>query len=164
MDAFASDVLPQIPDARLWMVSVDAPNGEGVDVLGRINDDELADRYRRAWIFCLPSSYEGFGVPYIEAMASGTAIVATPNPGAKEVLGSGRFGEIVSPQDLGSALARLLRDRTRRQVLEAASVEESRRYDWEVVASQYEDLYELVISTGCRRKANVDPMASGTGT
>lgn len=50
---------------------------DGVRVLGKVSLERLTEFYRRAWLFCLPSSYEGFGVPYIEAMASGTAVVAT---------------------------------------------------------------------------------------
>ena len=65
------------------MVTQDAPAdpGAGITVLGRLDDEELAREYRAAWVFCLPSSYEGFGIPYAEAMASGTPVVATPNPG-----------------------------------------------------------------------------------
>ena len=101
MNTFASEIQPAIPDARLWMVCSDAPGAPGVEVLGRLSDEELADRYRRAWVFCLPSSYEGFGVPYIEAMASATAVVATPNVGAKEVLGNGQFGLLTRKHNSG---------------------------------------------------------------
>ena len=48
--------------------------------LGRVSDEELARLYARAWVFCLPSSYEGFGIPYAEAMSAGLPVVATPKP------------------------------------------------------------------------------------
>ena len=80
MRAFEQRVRAAVPDAQLWMVCDDAPPAPGVTVLGRVGEAQLAELYRKAWVFCLPSSYEGFGVPYIEAMASGTAVVATPNP------------------------------------------------------------------------------------
>src|SRR5690606_8068981 len=57
VEQFHQHVLPKLPEARLWMVCQDAPAAPGVEVLGRLSDDELADRYRRAWVFCLPSSY-----------------------------------------------------------------------------------------------------------
>lgn len=141
MEAFARDVLPRLPDARLWMVCDDAPNAPGVEVLGRLSDEDLADRYARAWVFSLPSSYEGFGVPYIEAMASGTPVVATPNAGANEVLAGGRYGVLVRERELGTALASLLGDDARRGELSAAGVLRSAEFGWDVVCEQYEQLY-----------------------
>jgi len=150
MEAFRSQVLPAMPDARLWMVCSDAPPGRNVTVLGRLDDDELADRYRRAWVFCLPSSYEGFGVPYIEAMASGTAVVATRNAGAKEVLDHGRFGELTTPKGLGGALLALLRNQRRRQEHEAAGLARARRFAWPTVAGEYESAYATLLAATTR--------------
>src|SRR5581483_8941283 len=112
MEAFTRQIRPAVPEAELWMVCSDAPAAPGVTVHGRVSEKELAELYSRAWVFCLPSSYEGFGVPYIEAMASGTPVVATPNPGSLEVLDGGRCGVIVDPDELGDALIALLRDQT----------------------------------------------------
>ena len=97
--------------------------------------------YRRAWVFCLASSYEGFGVPYIEAMASGTPVVATPNVGACEVLGDGKFGVIVEPAKLGAALLRLLCDSDERERLRRVGLERARDFDWNRIAGQYERIY-----------------------
>ena len=58
------------------------------------DDATLAALLAEAWVFCYPSIYEGFGIPYIEAMAAGTAIVTSPNAGAGEVLKNGRYGII----------------------------------------------------------------------
>jgi len=146
METFARQVLPALPGAQLWMVCGDAPPAPGVEVLGRLDDDELADRYRRAWVFCLPSTYEGFGVPYIEAMASGTAVVATPNPGAREVLGDGRFGRVVADDGLGDALVELLEVPGRRHAMARAGLARSVDYDWDVVAAAYESLYEELLT------------------
>jgi len=146
MEVFEREVRPAVPDAQLWMVCSDAPDQPGVEVLGRLSDEQLADRYRRAWVFCLPSSYEGFGVPYIEAMASGTAVVATPNPGAREVLGDGRYGRLSDEDGLGTALVDLLRDDGRRQTLADAGLARSTTYDWDRVAEAYERLYEELLS------------------
>jgi phosphatidylinositol alpha-mannosyltransferase len=141
MEAFQRDVLPAFPDARLWMVCSDAPSAPGVEVLGRLDAEELASRYRRAWVFCLPSSYEGFGVPYIEALASGTAVVATPNPGALEVLRGGHLGVITEADGLGDALRELFADSASRRRLETAGPIAAREYDWDVVAAEYVAIY-----------------------
>lgn len=141
MEHFARVVRPALPDARLWMVCGDAPEAEGVTVFGRVSTPKLAELYRRATVFCLPSSYEGFGVPYLEAMASGTPVVATPNPGANEVLDRGRCGVIAEPDALGSALLALLREPDQRGRLRELGLERAAAYGWDRVVERYEDLY-----------------------
>ncbi|HSI13296.1 MAG TPA: glycosyltransferase family 4 protein [Chthoniobacter sp.] len=146
MKAFVERVRPALPKAQLWMVCGDAPEAPGVTVLGRVSEEKLADLYRRAWVFCLPSSYEGFGVPYIEAMASGTAVVATPNPGSVEVLAHGRFGRLVAAEALGDAVLELLQNRGERERLVAAGLERAQQYQWPRILDQYRDLYRKL---GC---------------
>lgn len=151
MDAFREDVLPRVRNAQLWMVCEDAPQAQNVSVLGRLEDVDLADRYRRAWLFCLPSSYEGFGVPYIEAIASGTAVVATPNPGSKEVLQNGRLGKIVGVSDLGDTLAQLLENPNEIEHLASVAGADVERYGWPQIAKAYEDVFEVAIRKRTKR-------------
>ena len=141
MEAFEATVRPALPDAQLWMVCSDAPAAPNVTVTGSVTTERLAELYRRAWVFCLPSSYEGFGVPYIEAMASGTPIVATPNPGAVEVLENGKLGVLVETGQLGTALLDLLKDGPRRRQMSNDGLIAAERYGWDRVAAQYERLY-----------------------
>jgi phosphatidyl-myo-inositol alpha-mannosyltransferase len=141
MEVFEREIRPAVPGARLWMVCSDAPEAPGVEVLGRLSDDEIADRYRRAWAFCLPSTYEGFGVPYIEAMASGTAVVASPNPGAREVLDHGRAGVIADDAALGRELVGILESSEARDALAGSGLARAFRYDWATVAGEYESVY-----------------------
>lgn len=143
-EVFAEQVVPRVPEARLWMVCSDAPEAPGVEVLGRLSTEALADRFRRAWAFCLPSTYEGFGVPYIEAMASGTAVVATPNPGANEVLSKGEHGVLVKDAGLGDALVEVLTNTERRKDLEAVGLNRAEDFNWDRVAQAYEQLYQDV--------------------
>lgn len=150
MEVFQRVVRPRVPRAKLWMVCSDAPSADGVDVLGRLSTEELADRYRRAWVFCLPSTYEGFGVPYIEAMASSTAVVASANPGAREVLGDGQYGLLVADAELGPTLARLLGDEVERTKWERAGLRRAKTFGWDSVVEQYERLYAEAIA-GRRR-------------
>src|SRR5690554_2331660 len=141
--AFQRDVLPAIPTARLEMVCRDAPPdpGPGVHVLGEQSDTELADAYRRAWVFCLPSDYEGFGIPYAEAMASGVAVVATPNVGARYVTDEGRAGVLAPLPDIGHRLCELLQDAPRRTTIAAAGLRRSAEFDLARVVDAYERLY-----------------------
>jgi glycosyltransferase involved in cell wall biosynthesis len=85
LEWFIRTIRPARPDAVLWMVTEPGRPAEGVTYFPGIADDGLAALYRRAWVFASPSVYEGFGLPYLEAMASGTAVVATANPGSREV-------------------------------------------------------------------------------
>jgi len=142
VDAFLKSVAPVLPEAELWMVTQDAPElPDSVVVLGRLDEPELAERYGQAWLFCLPSIYEGFGIPYVEAMASATAVLASPNPGALEVSSGGTAAAVVEDEQLGPALLRLLQEANERDLLVRAGSEAVKRFDLEVVADAYEQLY-----------------------
>lgn len=147
MEAFRTVVQPALPSARLWMVSTDAPEADGVVLHGRVGDKELVDLYRRAWVFCLPSTYEGFGIPYAEALCCGTPVVATPNPGSTYVLDGGSAGVLVGADDLGAALLDVLTDTTLRHDLAQRGLRRSRDFLLSDVVSQYERLYEGLIAS-----------------
>ena len=142
MDVFAREIQPAIPTARLWMVCTDAPPAPGVEVLGRLTDQALTERYQQAWVFCLPSSYEGFGIPYVEALAAGLPVVATQNPGAREVLQDGAFGDLVPDEELGATLIRHLSHGF--QGTSPAADRHAQGYDLAVVAERYEQVYAQV--------------------
>jgi len=141
--AFGEDVRPALPDAELWMVTQDAPAdpGEGVRVLGRLDDRALEEAYSRAWVFCLPSVYEGFGIPYAEALASGLPVVSTPNVGSRYVLAGGAAGVLTSLDGLGTSLTALLEDQEARAGLGVAALERSRTFSLGTVVDRYERLY-----------------------
>lgn len=143
--AFARDVRAKLPDAQLRMVTQDAPDElpDGVVALGRLTDDELADEYRRAWVFCLPSSYEGFGIPYAEAMAAGLPVVATPNVGARFVTDDARYGVLPPLKAVGEVLLDVLRDDLWRDELGEASLRRSADFALDRVVDRYERLYRL---------------------
>lgn len=141
--AFAEHVRPFIPEAELWMVTQDAPPepGEGVRVLGRLSDRELAQVYNQASVFCLPSTYEGFGIPYAEAMLSGLPVVATPNVGARYVTDEGRAGVLVPVTELGTRLRDLLQDADELDRLRSAGLARATEFTLDSVVTKYERLY-----------------------
>ena len=153
-DAFVRDVLPSVPDAELRMVTQDAPVDlpSSVRSLGRLAEDELAGEYGRAWVFCLPSTYEGFGIPYAEAMAAGLAVVATPNIGSRFVTDEGRAGVLVEPGELGAVIADLLTDEDRRSALGAAGRRRARAFDLRRVVDAYERIYAERLDRRRRRR------------
>lgn len=143
LDLFKREIRPKVPNAEFWAVCEEEVSGEGVRWMGRVSEEKLAELYRQAWVFCLPSSYEGFGVPYIESMASGTPVVATPNDGACEVTDDGKFGVICSDEELGRHLVRMLTDTVLRDRMRRAGLNRARDFAWERVCDDYEALYGL---------------------
>jgi phosphatidylinositol alpha-mannosyltransferase len=141
LDLFQREIRPQVPDAEFWAVCENPIEGEGVRWFGRVPTETLTDLFRRAWVFCLPSTYEGFGVPYIEAMASGTPVVASPNVGAREVTQEGRAGRVVKDAELGQAIVQLLTDADARQALREAGLKRVQDFSWDRVCAQYEAIY-----------------------
>jgi len=141
LDIFQKEILPKVPGAEFWAVCEEPVSGPGVRWFGRVSQEKLTDLYRRAWVFCLPSTYEGFGVPYIEAMASGVPVVASPNVGAREVTQEGRAGLIAVDAELGTTITRVLTDATLREQLRAAGLKRSLEFGWDRVCSLYESLY-----------------------
>ena len=105
----------------------------GVEVRGWVEKDELAELYRRAAALLLPSRYEGFGVPVLEAMASGTPVVLSDDPALREVA-----GDAAAP-DVATALAE--RARYSRLGLERAA-----EFTWERSARLTADVYRRVLA------------------
>jgi phosphatidyl-myo-inositol alpha-mannosyltransferase len=142
-EAFQQSVRPRFPEAELWMVSDHCEPAPGVSWHREPSDADIQRLLQRAWAFCLPSSYEGFGIPYLEAMAWGVPVVATPNPGAEDLLERGSAGLIVEPEELGSTLASVLDDPDRLSALSAAGRARAAEFAWDAVCERYERAYAL---------------------
>jgi glycosyltransferase involved in cell wall biosynthesis len=113
----------------------------------------LAAWMARAWVFLYPSLYEGFGIPYVEAMASGTAIVTSPNSGADYVLEHGRYGLIRGDAEIGDALISLLEDPQRRHAMAQDGLQHVGRFTWAEVSRQHVGFYERAIGIYARNPA-----------
>jgi len=156
-DLFVERIAPRYPDAQLHFIADQEPPAHPQVRFTHFPDDAtLARAYREAWVFALPSTYEGFGIPYLEAMASGTPVVATPNPGASELLGGGRFGVIAEDPAYADALLTLLRDPAERERVAAAGYERSREYAWSRIASEYLAVYHDAIARRGRAPSRVE--------
>jgi glycosyltransferase involved in cell wall biosynthesis len=144
-EVFERNVLAVEPNAQLWMVSDRCEESPQVRWFEAPSDADLTDLFSRAWAFCLPSTYEGFGIPYIEAMAAGTAVVATPNPGSRMVLEASGSGLLVADHELGDALVRVLTEPDLRAGLVDTGRKRAADFDWNRVVAAHESAYRAVL-------------------
>jgi phosphatidyl-myo-inositol dimannoside synthase len=77
-----------------------------VRFLGRTPDDQIAELYRAADLFALPSTGDGFGIVFLEAMACGTPVLGLAAGGVPDALADGELGALAMAQELPEALAR----------------------------------------------------------
>ena len=137
------------PDAELLVAGAHRDEAvEGVTWLGRVSEDDKIDVLARAEVFVAPNTGgESFGIILVEAMAAGCAVVASAIPAFTRVLAGA--GVHVQPGDadgLGDAVARLLRDDTRRSELAERSRVRAQDFDGAVIARQYEAAYVKAIA------------------
>ena len=142
------------PDVRLWVAS-DGPETRRlqaavagdprVEWLGRITEEEKAQRLRGADVLCAPSLHgESFGLVLLEAMAAHTPVVASDLPGYRNVARHGREALLVPAGDaaaLGSALARALEDRSTAASLVAGGEARAAEFSMDHLAERYLELY-----------------------
>jgi len=114
-------------------------NGQGVRWLTGIEDDELARLYRGAACVAYVSLYEGFGLPVLEAMASGASVVAPAGPPFQEFARD--VAVSVDPRDAGSIAAGLREAVARRSELAPLGPERAREYTWERAAKAHLEAY-----------------------
>lgn len=100
-----------------------------------VSDGDLARLYASAEALVMPSRHEGFGLPALEAMASGTPVVLANSSSLLEVGGSvARYFPVGDVGSLRTVLEELLEDRALREQIGAAGVARSARFTWEVMA------------------------------
>jgi glycosyltransferase involved in cell wall biosynthesis len=139
LDLFDTAIRPRVPDAELHMVCPPGPEQPGVTYHIGLADPSLAALYCRAWLCVSPSTYEGFGLPYAEALACGTPVVATPNPGSREVLAGGG-GVLVNDEAFAQTVVSLLTDDLRRRSLEDEARARTGDHDLEATVDAYETM------------------------
>jgi alpha-1,3-rhamnosyl/mannosyltransferase len=115
--------------------------------LGYVSDQALATLYSSAHVLVYPSLYEGFGLPPLEAMASGTPVIASARASLPEVVGdTGVLIDPASVDDLRGALQRLHGDEPYWQALAAAGLRRSKDFSWARCARQTLDVYRNVLA------------------
>jgi len=118
-----------------------------VIITGYIEPDSLPAVYQLADIFFYSSLYEGFGLPPLEAMASGVPVIASDIPALKEILGEAAFYvDAHSPENMAEALKNLLENKQLRSNMIQKGFEKSESYSWQRVTNRMISVYESIAS------------------
>jgi glycosyltransferase involved in cell wall biosynthesis len=119
---------------------------QGVRFLGFVPDDELDVLYRFSELYVFPSLYEGFGLPPLEAMAKGTAVVSSDHKCMKEILGEAAFFvEASKPKAIADGMTKVLDDEFLKKELIFRGYRQIEKYDWSVMARQTLEVYDNLL-------------------
>ena len=149
------------PELRLIVVGPGKPDDESYRIMsernlqdvmfvGKVSDHERARYFKSAHIYCSPATgRESFRIVLLEAMASGTPVVATDIEGYASVVSHGDDGLLVPPkkeEELADAIVTLLRDPGLRTRLAASGAARADEFRWERVAARVIDYYQLCLN------------------
>ncbi len=119
---------------------------ESVVLTGPVSDEEIRAFYRRTEIFLFPSLYEGFGLPLLEAMHSGAAVVAADNSSQPEVVGpAGVLAKTGNARDWAEKVAKLLHSPARIAELRRAAIKQASLFTWEESARKLCEAIETAV-------------------
>jgi glycosyltransferase involved in cell wall biosynthesis len=119
-----------------------------VKLLGGVPEGSLPELYRGARLFCLPSIYEGFGLPALEALACGVPTIVSTGGSLPEVVGEA--GIALSPHDpeaWAAAIERVLLDKDEAERLRTLGPRHAARFSWHRAASETWALYERILNS-----------------
>jgi glycosyltransferase involved in cell wall biosynthesis len=136
-------ILKRYPDALL-IAGGSGINFKNIMDPGLLSEDDIVKYYRMANFYLLTSKWESFGLPIIEAFATGTPVIALDKEDARRehVLGSGAGLLFKDEDSLLQAVDEVL---SHRNQYSSRGVEYARRFDWGKVAREYVKLYEEII-------------------
>ncbi|HVT57228.1 MAG TPA: glycosyltransferase family 1 protein [Thermoanaerobaculia bacterium] len=130
--------------------------------LGYVTPAELAALYRAALVVALPSLYEGFGLPVVEALAAGAPLLLSDIPAFREVAGdAARYAAAERPEQWAELLAALFADQDLRRELARRGRERAAAFDWRHTADETAAAWRQAATE--RGRAPLNPAATGTG-
>jgi len=120
---------------------------DDVRILGYVSDQELSWLYGNCFGFVYPSLYEGFGLPVLEAMKHGAAVITSNTTSLPEVAGdAAHYVNPLDEIDIAEALGKLERDTDYRKMLKRKAIIQAEKFSWEKSAAEVFQLYDEVIT------------------
>lgn len=113
---------------------------------GFVDNEDLIALYNTAKIFVMPSFYEGFGLPVLEAMQSGCPVITTKRGSLQEVAGQAAY--FVDPNDIASiekGIKEVMGDSNLRQKLGELGLEQANKFTWKKTANETLEVYKSII-------------------
>jgi len=120
---------------EVFKAAEDSPYSKDIFFPGVIDTQDRPLLYKEADLFVFPSFFEGFGLPPLEALASGTPVICSANSSLIENIGS--YGLLINPYDIGEiawAMQRAASDNSLKTFFKKKGIEHAKKFDWEKTA------------------------------
>jgi len=135
----------RVADPEVGRVVHASPLRDRIRATGRVSDDQLLALYRGARVLAMPSLYEGFGLPLVEAMACGTPVVSSDRASLPEVAGDAALlVDPTDPEGFAHALRRAVEDEDLRARLISAGLRRAQSFRWQDTAAAHVEVYREV--------------------
>ena len=136
-------------DPEEFLAQIDPQLRNRIEFLGKLTESEKADFMSSVGAYVAPNTGgESFGIILAEALAGGAAVVAADIPAFAALLENGKYGKLFKSEDatdLAKVVIELLRDQDARNQMARSGQEYAQQFDWDVVARDIFEVYEMAI-------------------
>ncbi len=116
--------------------------------LGFVSDEDLVAIYNKATVFAMPSLYEGFGLPILEAMQSGTPVVTSDRGSIPEVVGDAALiVDAENSESIASVIKEVFDNEKLQKELSEKGLKQAKKFRWKKTAAQTLSAYERVLGS-----------------
>jgi len=140
--------LPKHPDGYLYDdlpdIATELGISDTVKFIGEVKEEDKTALYQLASCFVFPSSYEGFGLPPLEAMACGVPVVTTGSGSLKEIVGDAAYlvSDPVDARELGAAMISIIVDEKLASDLQSRGLIQAARFSWKKTVIETLQIYQ----------------------
>ncbi|NDJ75857.1 MAG: glycosyltransferase family 4 protein [Chloroflexi bacterium] len=139
---------PRFPDLPAYAEKLNFTDDNVLRWIGPVDEADKPALYRLARVFVFPSRYEGFGLGPLEAMASGTPVVACDVSSLPEVVGDAAFlGQPDDPEAMGGAILSLLVEPEHAAAMQQRGLDRARTFSWQQTAERTLAAYRALLQT-----------------